>query len=279
MQNVAHRSAGTGADRLQNATQRAQLVKFLLSIDAATEVIAPAAPAALRNISAASGGAIVAPDSFVSALGLALATQTLGADSSVYPTVLAGSTVSIRDSAGVLRLGALSFVSPGQINYVLPASAAVGQATITVVAANGATASGTVQIAKVAPALFAIPPAGVAAATAIRVNADNSQSPVAVFQCGATADSCVAAPIDVSAGAVYLTLYGTGIRNRSSLEAVRCTVGGVDEPVLFAGAQGAFPALDQVNAQIPVGLRGRGVVSIVVTVDGQSTNPVTINVQ
>ncbi|MBZ5622968.1 MAG: beta-propeller fold lactonase family protein [Acidobacteriia bacterium] len=278
MQNVAHRSAGTGTDRLTNATQRAQLIKFLLSIDGATAPISPAAPSALQNISAASGAATVAPDSFVSAVGSALSTQTLGA-AVPYPNVLAGSTVSVKDSAGVLRLGALSFVSPGQINYVMPAATAVGQATVTVASANGATASGTVPILRVAPALFAIPPSGVAAATAIRVNADNSQSPVAVFQCGATADSCVAAPIDVSGGAVYLTLYGTGIRNRSSLDNVRCTIGGVDEPVLFAGAQGDFPALDQVNAQVPASLRGRGTVSIVVTVDGQSSNPVTIRVQ
>ena len=42
MQNVAHRSAGTpGTDTLQDAAKRAQLVKFVLSIDAATPPIAP----------------------------------------------------------------------------------------------------------------------------------------------------------------------------------------------------------------------------------------------
>jgi uncharacterized protein (TIGR03437 family) len=281
MQNVTHRSAGTGTDRLTSAAQRAQLITFLLSIDAATVPISPAAPSALKNISAASGAATVAPDSFVSGLGTGLATQTLGAPTSDYPTVLAGSTVSIRDSAGILRLGALSFVSPGQINYVMPAAAAVGPATIAVSAANGAIASGTVPIAGVAPALFAINAGGVAiaAAGAVRVNADNSQSPVAVFQCGATLESCAPTPIDVSAGPVYLTLYGTGIRNRSSFANVHCTIGGVDTPALFAGAQGGFPALDQVNAQVPASLRGRGTVSIVVTVDGQSTNAVVVNVK
>jgi uncharacterized protein (TIGR03437 family) len=279
MQNVAHRSAGTGTDKLQNAGQRAQLIKFLLSIDAATPPIAPPAPSALRNVLAASGAAPVGPESFVSAFGTALATQSQGATTEVYPTVLAGSSVSIRDSAGVLRLGALSFVSPGQINYVMPSAAAVGQSTITVVSASGATASGTVQIAKVAPGLFRINAADVAAATAIRVNPDNSQSPVTVFQCGTTADSCAPTPIDVSTGPVYLTLYGTGIRNRSALENVRCTIGGVDTTVLFAGSQGTFPALDQVNVQVPISLRGRGTVPVVVIADDQSTNPVNISVQ
>src|SRR6185437_13841772 len=43
MGNVAHRSAGTGSDTLTDSTKRAQLIKFLLSIDAATQPIAPAA--------------------------------------------------------------------------------------------------------------------------------------------------------------------------------------------------------------------------------------------
>ena len=94
-----------------------------------------------------------------------------------------------------------------------------------------------------------------------------------------TAESCVPAPLDVSTGPVFLTLFGTGLRNRSSLENVSASIGGVDVPVLFAGAGGGFPALDQVNVQVPASLRGRGALSVVVTVDGQNTNPVTISVQ
>ena len=56
-------------------------------------------------------------------------------------------------------------------------------------------------------------------------------------------------------------------------------IGGVDTAILFAGAQGTFPALDQVNVQVPPGLAGRGVVDIVLTVDGQAANIVTILVQ
>ncbi len=85
--------------------------------------------------------------------------------------------------------------------------------------------------------------------------------------------------MDLTAGGVYLALYGTGVRKRSSLDNVKCTIGGVDTPVLFAGAQGTFPALDQINVQIPNGLRGRGSVAIVVTVDGQPSNSVTVNVK
>src|SRR5205814_1913075 len=81
---------------------------------------------------------------------------------------------------------------------------------------------------------------------------------------------------DVSGGAVYLTLYGTGVRNRTALTSVTSTIGGVPATVLFAGSQGTFPALDQVNVQIPSSLRGRGLVAVVVTADGTATNTVNV---
>lgn len=63
MENIAHRSDGNGGvDGLQSAAQREQLIKFLLSIDGATVPINPAAPGALKTISAASyAGTAVAP--------------------------------------------------------------------------------------------------------------------------------------------------------------------------------------------------------------------------
>jgi uncharacterized protein (TIGR03437 family) len=78
---------------------------------------------------------------------------------------------------------------------------------------------------------------------------------------------------------LVVTFYGTGLRKRSDLANVTATIGGVPVPVQFAGAQGQFPTLDQLNVQIPGNLRGRGEVTVVFTVDGKSTNPVTINIQ
>ena len=195
--------------------------------------------------------------------------------------VLGGTSVSVLDAAGTLRLAPLFFVSAGQINFLVPTGTGSGQATVVVQTASGATATGTMQIATVAPGVFSANGngSGVAAATAIRVAADSTQTPVTVFQCGKAAASCTSVPIDVTNGAVFVTLYGTGIRNRSSLANVSCTMGGVAVPVLFAGAQGGFVGLDQVNIQIPASLKGRGEVSVVVTVDGQAANAVTLNVQ
>lgn len=57
---------------------------------------------------------------------------------------------------------------------------------------------------------------------------------------------------------------------------VRCALGGVSSDVVFAGTQGTFPALDQINIQIPASLRGRGTVDVNLTVDSQNANTVTI---
>jgi uncharacterized protein (TIGR03437 family) len=137
-----------------------------------------------------------------------------------------------------------------------------------------------VQIQPVAPALFVINDLNIAAATAIRVIIPtHSQAPVTVFQCVDTLGSCRLVPIDPGVDApVYLSFYGTGISARSSLGNVTVTIGGESIPALYAGPQGQFPGLDQVNVPLPLSLRGSGVVSVTVTVDGVTSNPVQIAV-
>ena len=73
---------------------------------------------------------------------------------------------------------------------------------------------------------------GLAAATAVRVKAGNPelQSPIPLFDCSSL--PCEALPIDLGIDTpVYLTLYATGIRNRSSLDNVLVTINGISVPV------------------------------------------------
>ena len=77
---------------------------------------------------------------------------------------------------------------------------------------------------------------------------------------------------------VYLVLFGTGIRHRSSLSAVKAFIRGVSLEVTFAGAQGDFVGLDQVNFLVPRSLAGRGEVEILLTVETQFANPVQVNI-
>ena len=90
----------------------------------------------------------------------------------------------------------------------------------------------------------------------------------------------VALPIDVTpqSGQVFLILYGTGIRGAQA-EQVAATIGGVNVPILFAGPQGSFVGLDQVNVQVPAALAGRGDVAIVVIVAGQAANTIHVTLK
>ncbi len=277
---VAHRASGTsGVDTLTDATKRRQLVRFLLSIDARTPVIAPAAASQLNITNSASYiGNEGAPLAAAASFGAKLASRVVSAASSALPGTLDGSTMTLRDASGVLKLARLFFVSPGQVNFEIPSGLASGTATATVYTATGEVAAGNVTVGPVAPGLFSMSGdgKGIAAVTAIRVNADQTQSPLELFRC--TGSGCVGTPVDVTSGPVFLSLFGTGIRGRSSIAGVRCTVGGVDLPILFAGAQGA-PGLDQVNVELPASLRGRGEVPVVLTVDGKAANTVTLTIQ
>ena len=230
--------------------------------------------------SAAASSPAVTPESIASIFGSNLAGETAHAMQPL-PASLGGITLRVRDSAGTDRSAPLIDVLPGQINFIVPAGTAAGNATFTI--ANGATtlsAQGNVQT--VSPTLFSMSGngMGVAAATAIRTQAANPllQAPVPVFQCDSS--PCVSLPIDVGVDTpVYLTLYGTGIRNRSSLSNVKVTINEISVPVLYAGPQPAFLGLDQVNVPLTLNLRGSGESKVVLTVDGQTANTVTVNVK
>jgi len=238
-----------------------------------------AAPNPLASVSAASfNGAALAAESIVSAFGTGLATTTQSGGG----TSLGGTTVRVVDSAGTERPAFIFFVSPSQANFQIPPGTTAGAASVNITASNGVVSSQTAQIAAVAPGLFAANAngQGVAAALALRVKPDNSQTfePVAFYD---TAQGRYASrPLDLGpeTDQVFLVLFGTGIRFRSSLSAVTATIGGVDAQVTFAGAQGQFVGLDQVNLRVPRSLIGRGEIDVALMVDGKAANIVNVNI-
>ena len=235
----------------------------------------------VTTVSAASfNGATLASEAIVAAFGSGLATATASATTAPLPTALAGTNVKVRDSTGAERLAPLFFVSPTQVNYQIPAGVAPGPATITITSSDGAVSSGATQIAPVAPGLFSANASGqgAPAATALRVKADGSQSFEPVAQFDPAQNKFVAIPLDLGpeTDQVFLILFGTGIRNRSTLSAVSAKFGGVDGQVTFADAQGGFVGLDQVNLRLSRSLIGRGEVDVALIVDGQAANPVRI---
>ena len=234
-----------------------------------------------RIQSAAAASSAIAPGSLASLFGQNLSATTAQAGALPLPASLGGVTLAVTDSAGVQHSAPLLYVSPGQINFLVPDNVSTGSATFTVAGVSPSQSfAATVQA--VAPTLFSMNGngSGVAAALAVAVQAGNPQvqSPVPVFQCGGAA--CAPVPIDLGVDRpVYVSFYGTGIRNRSSLGSVTVTINGVSVPVLFAGAVPDYMGLDQINVGLPLTLRGSGECNVVVSVDGQTSNTVTISIQ
>jgi uncharacterized protein (TIGR03437 family) len=212
-----------------------------------------------------------------------LATATQSATTASLPTSLAGTTVKVKDSAGTERFAPPFYVSPTQVNYLIPSGTTVGMATMTITSGDGTVSTGVAQIKAVAPSLFTANGSGqgVAAALALRFKADGSQSYEAVAQFDPAQKKFVSRPLDLGpeSDQVYLLLFGTGIRSHSSLSSVIATVGGTYAEVSFAGAQDEFAGLDQVNVRLPRSLSGRGEVEALLTVDAQMANPVRIQIK
>ena len=248
--------------------------------------VAPPAPGVLATVSAANfaPGAALAAEMIVAGLGQGLAAATdVAPPNSSLPTSLAGTTIKVKDSAGTERLSPLWFVSPGQLNFYISAGTATGAATVTVSNQTQVVAAGTLQIEAIAPGLFAMNAngQGVAAAVAVWARPDDSQTWQYVFAPPCIPGNCVPTPLDLGpeTDRMYLQLYGTGIRGRSSLSAVSARIGGVDAPVDYAGPVAGLTGLDQVNLRVPRSLAGRGEVDIVLTVDGKTANTVKVDIR
>ena len=239
----------------------------------------------LANVSAASYLAqMFAPESIVAAFGANLATGTESSTVLPLPTTLRGTTVRVRDSAGLERLAQLFFVAPGQVNYLMPAGTASGLATITITSGNGELSVGTVPISTSAPGLFAANAngAGVAAAVVLRVRANGQQVFELASQFDPQTNRYVPVPIDLGPEGeqVFLVTYATGVRGRSAPNTVTASLGGVNLPVFSAGPQGDLAGLDQLNlGPVPRSLAGRGVVDLLVTVDGKAANTVQFSIR
>jgi uncharacterized protein (TIGR03437 family) len=240
-------------------------------------------PAASANVASAASfhGPSVAPDSIATIFGNQLSPATEQATAMPLPLRLAGVSVSVTDRTGVTREAPLFFVSPQQINFLVPGDLAAGPAALAVQSSGLTRSTGKLQIDATAPGIFTqnADGKGVPAAIVVRIAADGSSSSEPVFSCGAAPGSCEPAPINLRAGdeRVYLILFGTGIRHSSSLGSVTLTIAGKSLPVEYAGPQGEYAGLDQVNVFLPIELAGSGLVDVLLTVDSSPANVVRLS--
>jgi len=190
--------------------------------------------------------------------------------------MLGQTQVQFKDASGTMSFCRLVLISATQFNFITPADAAPGTATITALNSGSAVASGTVQVAKVAPAIFAT--SGIAAAEILRVKDDGSQNIEFVVQADANGN-IVPLPIDFgpTTDHLYLLLFGTGIRGNSGVAGVTLSLGSMTIPVAYAGDQRGFAGLDQINtAELPRSLAGAGRINVALTVDGTAATPVAL---
>jgi uncharacterized protein (TIGR03437 family) len=235
-----------------------------------------AASSGLAAVNAAwpSVGQTIAPDSIASLFGGRLAVGVVQAGAPVAN--LLGTTVAVKDSAGVTRPASIYYVSPRQVNFLMPAGTASGAASVTVTAGDGTVAAGTAQIASVAPGIFELDSAGLAAATVLTVAADGGQQTGNVYQVDGFGNI---APLPIALNPnsqVYLQLFGTGMRHAQNVSA---TVGGMSVPLQSFGPSSS-PGEDQINlGPLPAALAGSGSATLQVTADGQKANAVNVTFQ
>lgn len=239
----------------------------------------------LATVSAVSAASFaqgsLAGETIASLFGTNLAADVVINSTVPLPTLLGGVVVKVKDSANVERDSPLFFVSSGQINFLVPTGTANGQATMTVFRDGTAIAAGTITVENVTPGLFTANSSGQGAPAAVllRVKADGTQIYESVAQYDQAQANFVATPIDFGAATdqLYLIVYGTGFRNRSSLAGVSCTIGGIGSDVFYVGPQGDFTGLDQANITLSRNLVGRGTVDLTFNVDGKTANTVSLN--
>jgi uncharacterized protein (TIGR03437 family) len=234
--------------------------------------------------SAANVTSSFAPDEATSAYNV----QGLTGDTpgTVFPlsTSLGGASVKVTDGTGIARLAQLYgvFLSTGQLNFVIPSETVLGPAQISIILPGGATVSTIVNITRTSPAIFAANQngQGVAVGQFLHVHSDNTRTVENIANYDASKQAYVPNPVNLGPASdrIFVQLYGTGIRHRPSDDSVSATVNGVTVPIQTA-ANGVYPGLDQMNVELPHSLAGAGTVNLVVSVDGKTTNTVTLGIQ
>lgn len=222
----------------------------------------------VRSVNAASYTQTIAPEGLAAAFGTQLAAGPVSAASTPLPTMIAGVNVTVNGVAAPLL-----FISPTQINYVVPTNVDPGTAVLRILNNGNLIGTGTVNVESVSPSIFTV--------TADGKGVPSAQSTFdgVAFQSVANPDgSARALSVGTSTKPNFLVLYGTGLRRRTSMANVRVTIGGLPASVTFLGAHPRFAGLDQLNVMMPQELRGRGPVDVVVTVDGKTANTVRINI-
>ena len=218
-------------------------------------------------VSAAGYQKMVAPNSLASMFGTGLSSATASAQldsNGELPTQLAGVSVEING-----QLAPLIFVSPSQINLVIPENTITGTANVVVRSTNtAATQAGSVDVESVVPALFSLDSSGAGPGAILNAVTYNAGPFLVETQENPGDDK-----------RTRLAVYATGLRNavNSNVKAQGRGASGntFQLAVEYAGPAPGFFGLDQVNVVLPPEADGAGTVSLTVTANSIASNSVT----
>jgi uncharacterized protein (TIGR03437 family) len=171
---------------------------------------------------------------------------------------LSGIALEVVDLSGSVRPVRQIANSSARIDFLMPPDVTLGRVTLR--QAGSGRVFAEINVNYVAPTLFT----------------REHDLPLGYFT-RADSISAIRGGVVIDERPTYLTLYGTGIRNRTTVGNVTCTIGGVVVGVDYAGADGGgVSGLDQVNVRLPDSLRGRGIVDLRLKVDGVDSDTVTL---
>jgi uncharacterized repeat protein (TIGR01451 family) len=195
----------------------------------------------------------IAPNSIAVGLGGALSTTTEQSQrqaDGTFPRNVGGTTVTVNG-----RAAQIFFVSPAQVNFLVPPETEIGTAEVVVTASDGFQTKGTVSVMRAAPGVFTY-------------SGDGRGEGVIL-----DADTLTPGPFDPSNGQRRLIVCSTGVRGATQ---VVVTIGGrvVTVEAVVEGTR--LPGLDEIHLLLPADLRGAGKVELFVRANGRDSNPVDI---
>jgi uncharacterized protein (TIGR03437 family) len=168
-----------------------------------------------------------------------------------FPYSLGGTTVTVNDQPAQIF-----FVSPRQINFLIPPQTVIGPAEFVVTNPEGFQTHGTCDITQTAPGIFTI-------------NADGRGM-------GITLDAATlqTGPFDPTEGTRRIIIFATGARYGA--QQMHAAINGYTVAVESVEPSPDLPGLDEIRLLLPANLRGAGTIQMSLRVDGRDSNPVML---
>jgi uncharacterized protein (TIGR03437 family) len=242
----------------------------------------------LVNGATLSPSATLAPGTIATIFGTQLAPEHASA-TVPYPTILGGVSVSVDGIAAPLL-----FVSPGQINFVVPWEVATQSQANVVVNANGlASNSVSVSVTSTAPGIFTVNAAGQGAVLIAGTSSlaapegafpgsrpVNRGESIEIFATGLGAVSNQPPDGQPPSGlATTLQNVAAAVGCTGANGAGMCDVTAFGGSIEFSGLASGFIGLYQVNIQLPAGAMSGPAIALRLSIGEQVSNTVTIAIQ